>query len=129
PAPVPQGTWKRGTELPCPREVRSPRSAHPTRGENLMPCSLSHGSLSSAANSTYARPHCCAHSSSGWSPSRRSQSAEPCQSCHANSKESRTPRRRCIGLSTINMLPKDQTPDRPDLQRSLGQAAIPSCLL
>ena len=102
------GTWNLGTELLWPRAVRSPRSAQPTSGVNFSPCSFSHGSLSSAANSTYGRPHCRAHSSSGCSPSRRSQPAEPCQSCQASSKESRTPRRRCMGESTRNMPPKDQ---------------------
>ena len=37
PVPVPQVTWNRGTELPCPPARRSPRSAQPTVGQPAEP--------------------------------------------------------------------------------------------
>lgn len=115
PVPVPQGTWKRGTELPWPPALPSPRSAQPTRGVNRMPCPCSQARFSPAANSTNARPHRCAHSSSGSGPDRRSHCADPCQSCQASSKESFTPRRRCIGVSTRKRPPSDQNACPPRL--------------
>jgi len=116
PVPVPHGTWNRGTELPWPAAVPLPRSAQPTSGVNLTPCSSSQDRFAPAANSTYARPHRTAHSSSGRSPSSRSQPADPCQSCQARSSESFTPRRRCMGLSTRKIPPKDQNAWPPRLR-------------
>ena len=52
PGPVPQVTWKRGTELPCPRARPSPRSAQPTTGKNRTPRSRSQARFSPAAKST-----------------------------------------------------------------------------
>ena len=52
PGPVPQVMWKRGTELPCPLALPSPRSAQPTTGNHRIPCSCSHERISPAAKST-----------------------------------------------------------------------------
>ncbi len=52
PVPVPQGTWKRGTELPWPSARRSPRSAQPTSGVSLIPRSVIQARFSPAAKST-----------------------------------------------------------------------------
>ncbi len=52
PGPVPQVMWKRGTELPCPPAVPSPRSAQPTTGNHRIPSRCSQARFSPAANST-----------------------------------------------------------------------------
>src|SRR4051812_43485372 len=77
-----------------------------------MPSDASQDRFSPAANSTYARAHLLPQESSS---SSRSNWALPCQSLQASSNESRTPSRRCSGVSTRNSPPNDQNAWPPRL--------------
>src|SRR6266545_3074872 len=110
PGPVPQVRWNRGTELPWPVAVPSPRSAQPTTGKIRWPISRSQARFSPCAKCTYAS----AHRRGQWSSSR-SNPALPCQSCQARSNESLMPSRRCSGVSTMNSPPSDQNACPPRL--------------
>src|SRR5690606_6075095 len=101
PGPVPQVMWKRGTELPCPSARPSPRSAQPTTGKSFTPIERSHSRFSPAANWRYASAQ-----RRGQVSSAPSNPAEPNQSWRASATLSRTPRRRCSGVSTRNSPPK-----------------------
>lgn len=55
--PVPQVTWKRGTELPGPSASPPPRSAQPTIGNHCTPSPASQDRFSPDAKSTYDSAH------------------------------------------------------------------------
>ena len=110
PGPVPHVTWKRGTLFPGPLGPDAPRSAHPTNGNQRIPCACSHARISPAAKSRYASAHRRGHMSSA-----RSKPAVVIQSRWASSRESRMPSRRCSGVSTKNSPPSDQNACPPRL--------------
>ncbi len=115
PGPVPQVTWKRGTELPWPSALPPPRSAQPTTGNQRMPMPWSHARISPAAKSMKASAVRLGQPSSG-----RSNCAEPSQSWSARAGLSRMRMRRCSGLSTRKSPPSDQNAWPP-------RALAPSC--
>ena len=112
PGPVPQVTWKRGTELPCPsRRAAAALGPADDREEPHAPLAQPGPLLPGGELDVGARP---AARPSG--PRRRGRS-RPCPASPARParRESCTPMRRCSGESTRNSPPNDQNAWPPRL--------------